>query len=139
MSALTSASGSRAGVRLSPAATLALATAAMLAARLWLAAVAPLTEDEAYYRLWSLRPALGYFDHPPMIAWWVWAGRQIAGDNALGVRLAPVIGTALTTWLTYDAARQAALSERIALRAAIWLNATLLIGLGGAMAVPDGP
>src|SRR5579864_879579 len=122
MSALSSASGSRVTSRLSPMALLAAAIAAMLAARLALAAVAPLTEDEAYYRLWSLKPAFGYFDHPPMIAWWVWLGRQIAGDTPLGVRLVPVLGTALTTWLTYDLARQAELGERTALRAAVWLN-----------------
>src|SRR5574342_803708 len=27
--------------------------------------------DEAYYWLWSTRPAAGYFDHPPMVAWLV--------------------------------------------------------------------
>ena len=25
-----------------------------------------------------------------MIAWWIWLGRQIAGDTALGVRLLPI-------------------------------------------------
>src|SRR5262249_59344922 len=55
------------------------------------------------------------------------------------LRLMAVVGAALTTWLTFDAAKAAGLGERIAVRAAIWLNATLLIGLGGAMAVPDGP
>ncbi|MCB9690492.1 MAG: hypothetical protein H6736_01635 [Alphaproteobacteria bacterium] len=28
-----------------------------------------LLADEAYYALWSTRPALGYFDQPPLIAW----------------------------------------------------------------------
>jgi 4-amino-4-deoxy-L-arabinose transferase-like glycosyltransferase len=113
--------------------------AATLAARLLVSAFLPLTEDEAYYRLWSLRPALGYYDHPPMIAWWVWLGHQIAGDNPLGVRLAPALAAAATTFLTWDLARIAGLGERVALRAAIWLNATLLIGLGAQLAVPDAP
>jgi hypothetical protein len=113
--------------------------AATLAARLIAGALAPLSEDEAYYRLWSLRPAFGYFDHPPMVAWWIWLGRQIAGDTALGVRLLPALGAGLTTLLAFDLARVAGLGERVALRAAIWFNATLLIGLGGELAVPDGP
>ena len=63
----------------------------------------PLTEDEAYYRLWSMKPAFGYFDHPPMIAWLIWLGRHIAGDGPLGVRLVPILTTALislspSTW-----------------------------------------
>ena len=126
-------------MRLTPAVALGIVTATLLAVRLALASVTPLTEDEAYYRLWSMRPALGYFDHPPMIAWWIWLGRHLAGDTPLGVRLVPVVGAAITTWLTYDVARQLGLGERVALRAAIWLNATLLIGLGGALAAPDAP
>lgn len=31
----------------------------------------PLFEDEAYYWLWSTRLSLGYFDHPPMIAYFI--------------------------------------------------------------------
>ena len=140
MSALTSASGSRAArLALSPVAGLAAVVAATLAVRLVFSALAPLTEDEAYYRLWSLRPALGYFDHPPMIAWWIWIGRHLVGDNAVGVRLLPSLGTALTSLAVFDLARQAGFSDRIAARAGVWLNATLLIGLGGAMAVPDVP
>jgi 4-amino-4-deoxy-L-arabinose transferase-like glycosyltransferase len=114
-------------------------TAAVLVARLAVSALAPLTEDEAYYRLWSLRPAFGYFDHPPMIAWWIWLGRQVAGDTPLGVRLLPSLGAALASLATFDLARAAGQSERIAARAAIWLNATVLIGLGGELAVPDQP
>jgi 4-amino-4-deoxy-L-arabinose transferase-like glycosyltransferase len=140
MSALTSASGSRTrGLSLTPTVALAAVVTATLVARLVFSALAPLTEDEAYYRLWSLRPAFGYFDHPPMIAWWIWLGRHIVGDNAVGVRLLPSLGTALTSLAVFDLAREAGFSDRIAARAGIWLNATLLIGLGGAMAVPDVP
>jgi 4-amino-4-deoxy-L-arabinose transferase-like glycosyltransferase len=113
--------------------------AAMLALRLAAAALIPLTEDEAYYQLWSMRPAFGYLDHPPMIAWLIWLGRHIAGDGPLGVRLAPTLTTALLTWVTFDVARLFDLGEAVAARAAVWLNATLLIGLGGELAVPDAP
>ncbi|HEX3919491.1 MAG TPA: glycosyltransferase family 39 protein [Caulobacteraceae bacterium] len=144
MSAPISASGSASqrgdgALRLSPAVALAVLVGATLAARLIAGALVPLSEDEAYYRLWSLRPALGYFDHPPMVAWWIWLGRQIAGDTALGVRLMPALGAAATTLLIFDLARVAGFGERIALRAAIWFNATILIGLGGELAVPDVP
>lgn len=107
--------------------------------RLLAAGLTPLTEDEAYYRLWAMRPQLGYYDHPPMIAWWIALGRLIAGDDALGVRLLPVLGASLTTLLLWDSARLAGASERVAARAAVWLNATILIGFGAILAVPDAP
>jgi 4-amino-4-deoxy-L-arabinose transferase-like glycosyltransferase len=124
---------------LSPRIVLAAVLVATLAVRLIAGALGPLSEDEAYYRLWSLQPALGYFDHPPMIAWWIWAGRQIAGDTELGVRLLPILAAGVTTLLTFDLACALGYSERIAARAAVWLNATVLMGLGGQLAVPDQP
>lgn len=47
------------------------ALAATLAFRFWLAAALPLTGDEAYFVLWGRRPDLGYYDHPPMVGWWL--------------------------------------------------------------------
>jgi 4-amino-4-deoxy-L-arabinose transferase-like glycosyltransferase len=108
-----------------------------LALRLVVAAVTPLTEDEAYYRLWSLRPDVGYYDHPPMVAWLIWAGRQVAGDTPLGVRLMSILATTLTSLLAFDLARVAGLGKRVAVRGAIWLSATFLVGIGGVLAVPD--
>ena len=113
--------------------------AATLAVRLAVGALTPLTGDEAYYRLWSFRPAFGYFDHPPMIAWMIWLGRQIAGDTSLGVRLIPILATTLTGLIAFDLARLLGLGERVAARGAIWLNATFLVGLGGLLAAPDAP
>lgn len=48
---------------------LLIALAATLAFRVLLAAVAPVTADEAYFILWGRAPALGYYDHPPMVGW----------------------------------------------------------------------
>jgi 4-amino-4-deoxy-L-arabinose transferase-like glycosyltransferase len=45
------------------------ALAATLLFRLWLSAAAPVTADEAYFILWGRAPALGYYDHPPMVGW----------------------------------------------------------------------
>jgi len=96
-----------------------------------------LSEDEAYYRLWSMAPALGYYDHPPMIAWWIWLGRKILGDSPLGVRLVPILASAATSLLIFDAARLAGAGRATAARSAIWFNATLLVLAGGFLAVPD--
>jgi 4-amino-4-deoxy-L-arabinose transferase-like glycosyltransferase len=124
---------------MAPRAALIAVIAATLAVRLVMAALIPLTEDEAYYQLWSMKPAFGYLDHPPMIAWLIWLGRHLAGDGPLGVRLGPVLCTTLVTLLTFDVARLFGQGERVAARSAVWLNATFLIGLGGELAVPDAP
>jgi 4-amino-4-deoxy-L-arabinose transferase-like glycosyltransferase len=106
----------------------------------WVAASAiHLTEDEAYYRLWAQHLQFGYYDHPPMIAWWIRVGEAIAGDTALGVRLLPVLAAGLTTWLVGDLALRLGADRPTAARAALWYNATLTIGMGGILAVPDAP
>jgi 4-amino-4-deoxy-L-arabinose transferase-like glycosyltransferase len=110
-----------------------------LTLRLIVGSLTHLTEDEAYYRLWSMAPALGYDDHPPMIAWWIWLGRKVAGDDPLGVRLLPILASAATSVLVFDMARLAGAGRALAGRAAIWFNATLLVLAGGFLAVPDAP
>jgi 4-amino-4-deoxy-L-arabinose transferase-like glycosyltransferase len=109
----------------------------LTAARLAFAAVIPLTEDEAYYRLWAGALQFGYYDHPPMIAWWIRAGTSLAGDNPLGVRLVPTLACGLTGLLVFDLARRLGADARTAARASVWFNATLLVAAGGSLATPD--
>ncbi|WP_415061739.1 ArnT family glycosyltransferase [Bdellovibrio sp.] len=45
-----------------------------LLVKLVLAALIPLSADEAYYWVWSQRPQLSYFDHPPMVSWLFYLG-----------------------------------------------------------------
>ena len=48
---------------------LAVSLAATLAFRFWLALAVPITGDEAYFILWGRHPAIGFYDHPPMVGW----------------------------------------------------------------------
>ncbi len=131
--------------------SVALVTLVALAFHLWLAHALPLVEDEAYYALWATVPSAGYYDHPPMIAWWIRAGEAVFGASPLGVRLLSVLGFALATPM---AARIAVLAGRAAgnaagdgagsgpetaRRAALYLNATVLILVLGFTATPDAP
>ena len=118
---------------------LLIVTGCVLAFRLLAAGLIHLTEDEAYYRIWSQSPAFGYFDHPPMIAWWTWLGRHIAGDDSLGVRLLPVLSSAATSFIVFDLARLAGAGERAATRAGVWYNSTFLVAAGSMLAIPDAP
>jgi 4-amino-4-deoxy-L-arabinose transferase-like glycosyltransferase len=109
----------------------------LTALRLLAAAAIPLSEDEAYYRLWAASLQLGYFDHPPMIAWWIRAGMDLVGDNPLGVRLIPTLSCGLTGLLVFDLARRLGAKTQVAARASLWLNATLTVAMGGSLATPD--
>jgi len=107
--------------------------------RLTAAAFIPLSEDEAYYRLWAEHLQFGYYDHPPMIGWWVRVGMAIAGDSPLGVRLLPVLSSGLASLVVFDLAASLGADQAVAARATVWFNATLLVGAGSALAVPDSP
>ncbi len=69
----------------------AVAIAAVAAMGLGLAARWDLLADEAYHWSWSLRPAFGYYDQPPLIAWVLAAERSLLGDSALALRAVPWI------------------------------------------------
>ncbi len=67
-----------------------IALAATLLFRLWLAAALPVTADEAYFILWGRAPALGYYDHPPMVGWLL-APLAALSDAPLLLRLPAVL------------------------------------------------
>lgn len=115
--------------------------------RLLVCACVPLTSDEAYYRVWALAPAAGYFDHPPMVAAFIKLGQHLGGDTALGVRLlgplSAALGTLFTAYAAYDWAllrqKNAAQAQYAALQAAALLNGTLALGVGSVLMTPDTP
>ncbi|MGC8476639.1 MAG: ArnT family glycosyltransferase [Acetobacteraceae bacterium] len=115
------------------------ALAALTAVRLVMAAVIPLSPDEAYYWVWSRIPQAGYPDHPPMVAWWIRFGTWILGATPLGVRLAGPISGVLGTVLLYQAAEWLWPGRRAGLTAALLLNATLMLGIGTVVMTPDTP
>jgi len=65
-----------------------------LAFRLWLGWAMPMTGDEAYFVDWGRHPDFGFYDHPPMVGWWLTA--QLAlGDAAVWLRLSAILQPAL--------------------------------------------
>ncbi len=63
--------------------------AATLAFRFWLAWAMPVTGDEAYFIWWGRVPDWGFYDHPPMVGWWL-AALLAVSDAAWWLRL-PVL------------------------------------------------
>jgi 4-amino-4-deoxy-L-arabinose transferase-like glycosyltransferase len=105
-------------------------------ARVLLAASIGLTDDEAYYRLWALAPALSYLDHPPMVAWMIAAGRWVAGDTPLGIRLCAVLTALLGPLILWRSAH--ILFGSTVARRAVWIALAMpLLAVGGVIITPD--
>ncbi|WP_019623416.1 ArnT family glycosyltransferase [Thioalkalivibrio thiocyanoxidans] len=56
-----------------------------LAAKILIAWTLPITGDEAYFLIWGQNPDLGYYDHPPMVGWWLSLVLAIS-DHPLAIR-----------------------------------------------------
>ncbi|MBI5900768.1 MAG: glycosyltransferase family 39 protein [Rhodocyclales bacterium] len=71
-----------------------------LAFRFWLAAAFPITGDEAYFIWWGWLPDWGYYDHPPMIGWWL-AALSLVSREEWWLRLPVIVQPALLALTVY--------------------------------------
>ena len=94
-----------------------------LTVRWLLAAYVPLTTDEAYFIRWGVHPAWGYYDHPPMVGWWM-AALLPLGDAVPWLRLPAVLTPAAVGLGLYGLLRPYG-EERAALAAAFYLAAPI--------------
>ncbi|MDQ3185795.1 MAG: glycosyltransferase family 39 protein, partial [Pseudomonadota bacterium] len=62
---------------------------------------AQLIPDEAYYWNYAQHMDLSFYDHPPMVAWLIWLGTAIFGDNEFGVRIGAFICGLITMGYLY--------------------------------------
>ena len=81
---------------------LALATLALF--RLGFAALLPITGDEGYFVLWGDHPAGGYYDHPPMVGWWLAALLPVSRAEWF-LRLPAVVLPLILAWAAWRLAR----------------------------------
>ena len=63
----------------------------ILGGRLAVAALLPLSPQEAYYWVFSLHPAWSYFDHPPLTAYVIGFFTYFLGDQAVVIRLGALL------------------------------------------------
>jgi 4-amino-4-deoxy-L-arabinose transferase-like glycosyltransferase len=111
----------------------------LIALRFILAGVTDLAEDEAYYWLWSKHFAGGYYDHPPMIAYWIGAGTALFGQTAFGVRFVGLLSGLAGSYFLYRASLSLFRDRAAALLCIVWMNATLLCNAAAIVATPDTP
>ena len=98
----------------------------------------PMTGDEAYYWEWSRHLALGYVDHPPMVAWVIAAGAWL-GATPGAVRIGFVACGVVATVAAADCATTLAGDRRAGAVAAGAVALAPLLSLAFTSATPDGP
>lgn len=95
------------------------------------AGLTELRDDEAYYRIYALFPARGYFDHPPFVALFVKGGMWLF-PGAFGIRFFFLLFNVLTVYFL-----EKLLPEKNPFLFYAILLSMALIQLGGWMAAPD--
>lgn len=98
-----------------------------------------LSMDEGYYWLWSRYPSLGYYDHPPMVAYVIWLTTSLLGDTELGVRLGAVLFSSGLSWMVYRISTGIFRDSRIGFYTVLLLNSVLIFDLGAVVMTPDTP
>jgi len=97
-----------------------------------------LLPEEAYYWNYAQHPALGYLDHPPMVAWLIAMGTAVFGDNEFGVRIGTFVCWLITAGFCFGFARNL-FDKDIAFRSVILVAALPVFFAFGFLATPDAP
>ncbi|MBV8579444.1 MAG: glycosyltransferase family 39 protein, partial [Candidatus Eremiobacteraeota bacterium] len=102
------------------------------------AAKVPLTGDEAYYWEWSKHLALGYADHPPMVAYLI-APFSWSTENPILIRLGFLLCGVVATLAAAAAAKRLTGDERAGMVTALAMTLAPMLSVGFVIATPDGP
>ena len=112
---------------------------AMVALRCCVAGRIDLETDEAYYWLWSRHLAIGYFDHPPMIAYLIRLGTALFGDTVLGVRSMAMVTMVAASALLYALTVVLFDDRRLGVMATLWFNMMPHTAFFSIVMYPDTP
>jgi 4-amino-4-deoxy-L-arabinose transferase-like glycosyltransferase len=89
--------------------------------------------------MWSRHLAWGYYDHPPMIAYWIRAGTAIFGQTEFGVRFVGLASGIVGSYLLYLASLSLFRDRAAAALCVVWMNVTILCNAAGIVSTPDTP
>ena len=116
-----------------------LITLGILAARLWLASWVPLGDDEGYYWVWSRHLALGYYDHPPLVAWLAAIAANLLGHSLLALRLPFVVCGTLAALTLRKLVEETTGDPRLAVTSSLLFQIIPVFFAFGLMVIPDSP
>ncbi|NDV89383.1 glycosyltransferase [Aurantimonas aggregata] len=97
-----------------------------------------LIPQEAYYWNYAQHPALGYLDHPPMVAWLIWLGTSVFGDNEFGVRIVATLAWMTTAFFIFRLTKNL-FGQTAAFLALMLLSVLPFYFLIGILTTPDAP
>ncbi len=106
--------------------------------RLVLAALLPLSPQEAYYWVYSLHPSLSYFDHPPLAAHTIAFFTFLLGDQTWAIRLGALLYGTGTAWLAYFIGRDT-FNPRVGFQAAVLVSLLPTYSINTLIMTPDAP
>jgi undecaprenyl-diphosphatase len=106
--------------------------------RLYLSAELQLHPDEAYYWLWSRYLDVGYFDHPPLVAYFIWL-TTLFSKSELWVRFSGTIVSLLVSGLVWHLSKRLFKSEKVAAGSVALFNVYPQTVLGLIVITPDIP
>ncbi|HBV21962.1 MAG TPA: glycosyltransferase family 39 protein [Nitrosomonas sp.] len=100
--------------------------------------LAQLIPDEAYYWQYAQHMDLSFYDHPPMVAWLIWIGTAMLGDNEAGVRAGAFICSLIAMGYLYALAKNL-YDKSTALRTLMVFSVLPLGFASGFFMTPDAP
>ncbi|MEA2785184.1 MAG: hypothetical protein QOF71_1288 [Candidatus Eremiobacteraeota bacterium] len=98
----------------------------------------PLTGDEAYYWEWAKHLALGYADHPPMVAYLIFPFDWVTA-NPFWIRIGFLLCGVVATLAAAATAKRITGNERAGMVTALAMTLTPMLSVGFVLATPDGP
>jgi 4-amino-4-deoxy-L-arabinose transferase-like glycosyltransferase len=107
--------------------------------RLLLAALLPLSPQEAYYWTWSRDLALSYFDHPPLAAWTIRLTTALFGQTVFGIKTAAVLWSMVMNLVWLRLVLDMFGDRRLAFWSVVALNVTVVYEVYGVVIAPDAP
>ncbi len=112
--------------------------AATVAWKIYLSSTLQLHPDEAYYWLWSRYLDLGYFDHPPLIAYLIRLTTQFS-QQELWVRFGGILETVIVSMLAWMLSLRLSQDRRKAAASVITANVLPITLAGSIVITPDIP
>lgn len=113
-------------------------TAYILVLRLVYLGLVDLMPEEAYYWNYAQHPALGYLDHPPMVAWLIHLGTGFFGRTEFGVRIGAYVCWLVAAGFTYGFAHNLR-GKSAALKSLLLLAVLPFFFTAGFIMTPDAP
>ena len=99
---------------------------------------ANLFPEEAYYWNYGQHLALGYLDHPPLVAWLIRLGGALCGHNEAGVRVFALFCSLVTSFFAFRLA-DLLYGRRAALTTLLLVQGLPFFFLSGWVMTPDAP